>query len=484
MAFNDCSSLCNNPLSYCSAADAAEHQSTLCGVGGVGVSTLVLLCIFFMHGRLLAGVPQDPSARPDARQLLQHEWVQFNRRTLRGTWSKTQGFRSRAAGGPKASDAHESVNSVVARILQAEGSEDELAASRTSFEAQQAAAAAGSSMSIQQPRVVRTIDASVGPLASDTPPRLALQQDTLLTASSLTNAGSMQAAALAHAPTVPSGSGHLPSADSLTAADRQQQQPRRLGSIELAAQQAFPNGPSSPGPSPRSRLGQQQQQPGPFLQQQTSYQQQQQQHLLQQYRLQQQQEVQATGQQQQEYLPQQSSTAELGSPAGGRPPPLIYQGEQLQYGPGASGRSSPMRGQLMGPSPLGGADMESPLGNLLARIQGDQYIMPGVPGSSPITPSAAAAAGVAGPVGSQNLLAWLDDGPPAGVRHTSSFNGLATTSRGHLMDGGLFGGLGLGGGGSYLLHVPSANSLDSSHSQVGACLPARTAALHQLAVVR
>jgi len=47
-------------------------------------------------------------------------WLQFNRRTLRGTWDRAQGLGSRAAGG-KASEAHETVNSVVSRILQAEG---------------------------------------------------------------------------------------------------------------------------------------------------------------------------------------------------------------------------------------------------------------------------------------------------------------------------------------------------------------------------
>lgn len=415
---------------------------------------------------LLLSHVQDPSARPDARGLLQHEWVQFNRRTLRGTWSKTQGFKSRAAGGPKASDAHESVNSVIARILHAEGSEEDVGASRSSFEAQQAAAAASRGMDtaatavsnssaarLQQPQVVRTIDASVGPLASDTPPRLALQQDTLLTASSLSGAG-MQAAAAGG-----SGSGPLPAMDSLT----ERQGRRYAGSIELAAQQGHPNGSASPVPSPRSRFGQQQQQQGAVLQhqQQHPYQQQQQP-----YRLQQQQELQAAGQQQQQqdYHLQQSSVAELGPPAGSRPPPLIYQGEQLQYGPGTSGRGSPTRQQMMGPSPVG-LEMDSPLGNLLARIQGDQYAIPGVPGGVPLTPSAAAAAGLSGPVGSQNLMAWLEDGPAAGARAISSFNGLAGNSRNQLMDGGLFGGLGLGGN-SYLLHVPSNNSLESMQSQV------------------
>jgi hypothetical protein len=181
---------------------------------------------------------------------------------------------------------------------------------------------------------------------------------------------------------------------------------------------------------------------------------------------QQQQELQAAGQQQQqlEYQQQQgNSQADLGPPGGGQPGGYIYQGEALQYGPGAGGRGTPMRQQMYGPSPVP-VDMDSPLGNLLARIQGDQYVMPGVPGNVPLTPSAAAAAGISGPIGSQNLMAWLDDGPLGGTRAAGSFNGLAGTSRGQLMDGGLFGGLGLGTN-SYLLHVPSSASLDSTSMQ-------------------
>ena len=413
--------------------------------------------------------------RPDARGLLQHEWVQFNRRTLRGTWSKTQGFKSRAAtGGPKATDAHESVNSVVARILQAEGSEDELAPPQHGgFDAQQHAAATGASSSsaasMQQPSMVRTIDASVGPLASNTPPRLALQQDTLLTASSLSGAGVQAAGVLTGAG---AASGPLPAVEPMAAGDRQAR--RMGGSIELAAHQpgSYLNGTTSPVPSPRSRLGQQQQ--GSIFLQQQQPQQPQQPQNQQQYRVlqqQQQQEVQAAGQLQQEAYQQQpqqgSGAGELGSLGGGRDPHLIYQGEQLQYGPaGADGRGSPMRRQLPVPSPAAGtaaADMEmGPLGNLLARIQGgDQYI---IPGGVPVTPSAAAAAGFSAPLGSQNLMVWLDDGTPAGGRPVSSFNGLAGTSRGQLLDGGLFGGLGLGGS-SYLRHVPSTNSLESMSMQ-------------------
>lgn len=58
--------------------------------------------------------PQDPSARPDARTLLQHEWITYNRRTLRSSWTRAQGYRARGA---KSAEAHETVSSVVERML-------------------------------------------------------------------------------------------------------------------------------------------------------------------------------------------------------------------------------------------------------------------------------------------------------------------------------------------------------------------------------
>jgi hypothetical protein len=375
---------------------------------------------------------QDPAARPDARSLLQHEWVQFNRRTLRGTWSKTQGFRSRAAAGAKAADAHENVNSVVARILQAEGSEDELIPARGSFEAQHGrasigATSTGSSVGLQQPAPVRTIDASMGPLASNTPARLALQQDALLTSSSQGSSAMQQQ--LANAPTLPSGS--LPSVEAL----QQQQQGRRVGSIELAQQQQQ-NGAPSPVPSPRSRLGQQ------------GYQQQQ--------------ELITAGQQQQQ---QRDNSGELG-----RPPPLIFQGEQLQYGPGSSSRFSPGRQQLQQQQSGGMSppvewpphELDSPLGMLLARIQGDSFVGPGGGMGTPSSAAAAAAAAAAqAAVGGQNLMAWLEDGPVGGGRGSSSFNGVAGgSSRGQLLEGsGLFGG--------GLLPSASSTSLDATSLQAG-----------------
>lgn len=48
-------------------------------------------------------VVQDPTARPTARDLLQHSWITFNRRTLKSSWSRTRGLKTRA-GGPLAGE--------------------------------------------------------------------------------------------------------------------------------------------------------------------------------------------------------------------------------------------------------------------------------------------------------------------------------------------------------------------------------------------
>ena len=57
---------------------------------------------------------KDPQRRPTARQLLRHRWVVYNRQTLRSSWSRTQGMKSRG----QKTDAHVSVSTVVERILQ------------------------------------------------------------------------------------------------------------------------------------------------------------------------------------------------------------------------------------------------------------------------------------------------------------------------------------------------------------------------------
>ncbi len=44
-------------------------------------------------------VMQDPAARPSARELLQHSWITYNRRTLKSSWSRTRGLKARQAGG-------------------------------------------------------------------------------------------------------------------------------------------------------------------------------------------------------------------------------------------------------------------------------------------------------------------------------------------------------------------------------------------------
>jgi hypothetical protein len=416
--------------------------------------------------------------------------VQFNRKTLRGTWNRSQGFKTTRSLGSKASDAHETVNSVVARILQAEFSEDELSA-RGSSDAlqQQQGGAAGSRMQQQQQAVaaVRTIDAAAGPLASNTPARLALQQDTLLTASS--SIGSMSGAAAAAAgiglrqgpnalqgPAAASSAAAAGSAGgpqqlaSADAALQQQRQRQRLGSIELAA---VANGSASPAESPRSgRVGQllQQQQP----QQQQYMQDQQQQQYMQQ-------------QQQQEY--QGVSPNDLGSPKAGRQAPLAFSGQQLQYGPAAGISSGSQAGAAAGTPPSAAAaaaaaggrfspatrsvatqqqgsavfplssDIESPLSNLLARIQGDHGSISG---------SVSAAGAAAGAAGGQSLLVWLEDGPslaPGAAGHGGVRELYSGQGRGQLEGGGLF-----SNSGGYLLPGASSNSLDSlsaQNSQVG-----------------
>jgi hypothetical protein len=432
-------------------------------------------------------VEQDPSARPDARSLLQHEWVQFNRKTLRGTWNRSQGFKTTRSVGSKASEAHETVNSVVARILQAEFSEDELS-TRGSTDAlqQQQGGGAGSRMQQQQQQqaaaAVRTIDAAAGPLASNTPARLALQQDTLLTASS--SIGSMSGAAAAdigsrQGPNALQGPASAPMAAAAAAAgsvggpqqlasadtalQQQQRQRQRLGSIELAA---VANGSASPAESPRSgRVGQLQQQ---HQAQQQQYMQDQQQQYMQ--------------QQQQEY--QGVSPNDLGSPKAGRQAPLAFSGQQLQYGPAAGSSSGSQAAAAAGTPPSAAAaaaaaggrfspatrsvatqqqgsgvfplssDIESPLSNLLARIQGDHGSLSG---------SVSAAGAAAGIAGGQSLLVWLEDGPslapgavgPGGVRELYSGQG-----RGQLDGGGLF-----SNSGGYLLPGASSNSLDSLSAQ-------------------
>ncbi|KAL6776651.1 hypothetical protein ACKKBF_B30420 [Auxenochlorella protothecoides x Auxenochlorella symbiontica] len=66
-----------------------------------------------MRDFLLKCFARDPRERPSAAALAEHPWVTYNRRTLRGTWSRTRGGRA----GGRAGDAHTSVALVVERML-------------------------------------------------------------------------------------------------------------------------------------------------------------------------------------------------------------------------------------------------------------------------------------------------------------------------------------------------------------------------------
>jgi hypothetical protein len=101
--------------------------------------------------------------------LLQHEWIQYHRRTLRSSWTRAQGYHARGAG-----PAHESVTSVVERMLvsaEAGGDESPDAAALRGVVAAAGAGAGGRAAALY------TSDAAAGPLATQTPPTLALQQD-------------------------------------------------------------------------------------------------------------------------------------------------------------------------------------------------------------------------------------------------------------------------------------------------------------------
>jgi serine/threonine protein kinase len=69
-----------------------------------------------MHDFLHSCFQKDPQRRPTARELLQHRWITYNQRTLRSSWSRTQGAKSM---GIQKMDAHKSVSKVVEQILQA-----------------------------------------------------------------------------------------------------------------------------------------------------------------------------------------------------------------------------------------------------------------------------------------------------------------------------------------------------------------------------
>mmetsp|Transcript_24751 Transcript_24751/g.62835 ORF Transcript_24751/g.62835 Transcript_24751/m.62835 type:complete len:1266 (-) Transcript_24751:519-4316(-) len=94
-----------------------------------------------MRDFLMQCFHKDPRMRPDARALLQHEWLQVNRRTIRNSWRG--GVAALTAGrGRGTAEAHESVTSVIARMVAAEEGDEEAGTSGS------AAAAAGMSTPI------------------------------------------------------------------------------------------------------------------------------------------------------------------------------------------------------------------------------------------------------------------------------------------------------------------------------------------------
>jgi hypothetical protein len=63
---------------------------------------------------LLSCFHKNPQRRPEAAALLNHRWILNHRRTLRASWTRTQGLKARSG----RTDAHASVATVVERILQ------------------------------------------------------------------------------------------------------------------------------------------------------------------------------------------------------------------------------------------------------------------------------------------------------------------------------------------------------------------------------
>ncbi|KAG2444433.1 hypothetical protein HXX76_001186 [Chlamydomonas incerta] len=89
---------------------------------------------------------KDAKLRPDARSLLGHEWLAHNRKTLRMSWRRDAGqtFRTLVAtraAAKSSADAHETINSVVARMMAAADEDDGGGGGRAA--AASAAAAAG-----------------------------------------------------------------------------------------------------------------------------------------------------------------------------------------------------------------------------------------------------------------------------------------------------------------------------------------------------
>lgn len=67
-----------------------------------------------MESFLLLCFQKDPSKRPGARTLLNHHWVQYNRKTLRTSWSRTKGLKAKGI----RTDGHIAVSAAVELMLQ------------------------------------------------------------------------------------------------------------------------------------------------------------------------------------------------------------------------------------------------------------------------------------------------------------------------------------------------------------------------------
>ena len=67
-----------------------------------------------MQNFLLQCFQKDPAKRPGAAMLLSHRWVQYNRATLRTSWSRTKGLKARGV----KTDAHIAVSAAVELMLQ------------------------------------------------------------------------------------------------------------------------------------------------------------------------------------------------------------------------------------------------------------------------------------------------------------------------------------------------------------------------------
>lgn len=92
-----------------------------------------------MESFLLLCFQKDPSKRPGARTLLNHHWVQYNRKTLRTSWSRTKGLKAKGI----RTDGHIAVSAAVELMLQAEADKFEASARQQSLAASQASDAAG-----------------------------------------------------------------------------------------------------------------------------------------------------------------------------------------------------------------------------------------------------------------------------------------------------------------------------------------------------